>query len=129
MPDTVRYSVCARSDAQMRVLTANAAFEALCGARDIASRPLAELLSQVPDAPAEGRTETVEVKTDAGQSVTLTFSRRGTTVAVLARRGGRAAVDAIAARHGEETGRAPVVFAGSSPGAHAFGVRRLAVAT
>jgi two-component system, NtrC family, sensor kinase len=72
-------------DAQMRILTANIAFEALCGARDIAGRELKELLSQVPEAPPEGRTETVEVKTDGGQSVTLTFSRRGTTVAVLAR--------------------------------------------
>jgi galactokinase len=59
----------------------------------------------------------------------ITGGGSGGTVAVLARRGSRAAVDAIAARHGEETGRAPVVFAGSSSGAHAFGVRRFAVAT
>jgi galactokinase len=59
----------------------------------------------------------------------ITGGGSGGTVAVLARRGDRAAVDAIAARHGEETGRAPVVFAGSSPGAHAFGVRLFAVAT
>ncbi|HTB58774.1 MAG TPA: galactokinase family protein [Polyangia bacterium] len=58
----------------------------------------------------------------------ITGGGSGGTVAVLARRGSRAAVDAIAARHGEETGRAPVVFAGSSPGARAFGVRRFAVA-
>jgi PAS domain S-box-containing protein len=72
-------------DAQMRVLTANPAFAALCGAGDVAGQNLAELLSQVPPAPPEGRTETVEVKTDGGQSITLTFSRRGATVAVLAR--------------------------------------------
>lgn len=59
----------------------------------------------------------------------ITGGGSGGTVAILARRGSRAAVDAIAARHGEETGRAPVVFAGSSPGAHAFGVRRLSVCT
>jgi L-arabinokinase len=59
----------------------------------------------------------------------ITGGGSGGTVAVLARRKSRAAVEAIAARHGEETGRAPVVFAGSSPGAHAFGVRRFAVAT
>ena len=58
----------------------------------------------------------------------ITGGGSGGTVAVLARRGSRAAVDAIAARYGQETGRAPVVFAGSSPGAHAFGVRRFAVA-
>ena len=58
----------------------------------------------------------------------ITGGGSGGTVAVLARRGGRAAVGAIAARHGQETGRAPVVFAGSSPGAHAFGVRRFSVA-
>jgi galactokinase len=59
----------------------------------------------------------------------ITGGGSGGTVAVLARRGSRAAVEAIAARHGQETGRAPVVFAGSSPGAQAFGVRRFAVAT
>jgi len=59
----------------------------------------------------------------------ITGGGSGGTVAILARRGSRAAVDAIAARHGKETGRAPVVFAGSSPGAHAFGVRRLSVCT
>src|SRR5688572_21382413 len=72
-------------DAQMRVLTANPAFEALCGARDIGGRPLSEMLSQVPEAPPEGRVDAVEVRTDGGQTVTLTFSRRGSTVAVLAR--------------------------------------------
>ena len=58
----------------------------------------------------------------------ITGGGSGGTVAVLARRGSRAAVDAVAARHGDETGRTPVVFAGSSPGARAFGVRRFAVA-
>ena len=72
-------------DAQMRVLTANAAFEALCGSRDIAGRPLSELMSQVPEAPAEGRTEMVEVRCEGERTVTLTFTRRGATVAVLAR--------------------------------------------
>ena len=72
-------------DAQMRVLTANAAFEALCGSRDIAGRLLSELMSQVPEAPAEGSTSAVEVKCDGERTVTLTFTRRGATVAVLAR--------------------------------------------
>ncbi|MBK7864974.1 MAG: PAS domain S-box protein [Archangiaceae bacterium] len=72
-------------DAQMTVLTANAAFEALCGARDISGKPLSELMAQVPEAPAEGRTEVVDVRTEGGHPVTLSFSRRGATVAVLAR--------------------------------------------
>ena len=59
----------------------------------------------------------------------ITGGGSGGTVAVLARRGCRPVVDAIAARHGQETGRSPVVFAGSSPGAHVFGVRRFVVAT
>jgi L-arabinokinase len=59
----------------------------------------------------------------------ITGGGSGGTVAVLARRGSRAAVDAIAVRHADETGRPPVVFAGSSPGAHTSGVRRFAAAT
>ena len=59
----------------------------------------------------------------------ITGGGSGGTVAVLARRGSRAALEAIAATHAAETGRPPVVFAGSSPGARAFGVRRFAVAT
>jgi L-arabinokinase len=54
----------------------------------------------------------------------ITGGGSGGTVAVLARKGSRAAVEAIAARHSDETGRPPVIFAGSSPGARAFGVRR-----
>jgi PAS domain S-box-containing protein len=78
-------------DSQMRVLSANPAFEALCGPRRILGRPLSESVSPVPKIPPDGSEETVQVRFDGGQSVALTFSRRGATVAVLAHKFGSAA--------------------------------------
>jgi galactokinase len=52
----------------------------------------------------------------------ITGGGSGGTVAVLANRGSRATIDAIARRYGRETGRDATVFAGSSSGARAFGV-------
>jgi galactokinase len=59
----------------------------------------------------------------------ITGGGSGGTVAVLTRRhsGAEAAVAAIAERYARDTGRPARVFSGSSPGAAAFGVLRLAV--
>jgi PAS domain-containing protein len=73
-------------DADLRIATANAAFEALCGATALEGRRLSDLLDQVPlSAPGEGRSQHVDVLLRTGQSVALTFTRRGETVAVVAR--------------------------------------------
>jgi L-arabinokinase len=55
----------------------------------------------------------------------ITGGGSGGTVAVLGLASAGAAVAEVAARYGRETGRLPHVFSGSSPGAAAFGVRRL----
>jgi L-arabinokinase len=55
----------------------------------------------------------------------ITGGGSGGAVAVLASRGARGTVEDIAKRYGQETGRAPAVYAGSSDGSRAFGVRRL----
>jgi L-arabinokinase len=55
----------------------------------------------------------------------ITGGGSGGTVAVLGSREAGPAVAAVAERYGQETGRRPLVFSGSSPGAHAFGTLRL----
>jgi L-arabinokinase len=55
----------------------------------------------------------------------ITGGGSGGTVAILARRGARAAVEALAARYRAESGQGGHLFVGSSPGARAFGVRTL----
>jgi L-arabinokinase len=61
---------------------------------------------------------------DAGlHGAKITGGGSGGTVAVLATRGHRDAVDAIARRYRDETGRDATVFSGSSPGARGFGAR------
>jgi L-arabinokinase len=55
----------------------------------------------------------------------ITGGGSGGTVAVLARRGVRAEVDAIAARYTRETGRPSSVIAGTSEGSWRCGVLRL----
>jgi len=55
----------------------------------------------------------------------ITGGGSGGTVAVLARAGAGGAVLEVADRYGQETGRRPLVFARSSPGAVAFGHLRL----
>jgi PAS domain S-box-containing protein len=72
-------------DPSMTLLTANAAFEILCGTKGLTGVPLSQLLEEVPPVPDEGRSKEVEVRCRTGQTVTLTFSRRGQTVAVVAR--------------------------------------------
>jgi L-arabinokinase len=67
-----------------------------------------------------------ETGPDAGlYGAKITGGGSGGTVAVLAAEGARPTVDALAARYSAETGRPAAVFAGSSPGARAFGVRKL----
>jgi len=51
----------------------------------------------------------------------ITGGGSGGVVAVLARAGSKAAVEAIASRYSHESGRPSSVFGGSSPGAAAFG--------
>lgn len=73
-------------DTQLRLLAANPAFEVLCGIREVSGQNLGTLLSGVASAvPPEGASSDVEVALSSGQSMTLTLSRRGETVAVLAR--------------------------------------------
>jgi L-arabinokinase len=55
----------------------------------------------------------------------ITGGGSGGTVAVLGRADAQSSVMEIAERYGRETGRAPRVFSGSSPGAAAFGHLRL----
>ncbi|MFL6467065.1 MAG: galactokinase [Pyrinomonadaceae bacterium] len=56
----------------------------------------------------------------------ITGGGSGGTVAVLARRGCREAIDELAARMVSETGQKPYIFHGSSPGCSLFGRLRLA---
>ncbi len=55
----------------------------------------------------------------------ITGGGSGGTVAVLAAAGKRAALEQIVDRYQQKTERAAQIFAGSSPGARPFGVRRL----
>jgi galactokinase len=55
----------------------------------------------------------------------ITGGGSGGTVAVLGRRGAEAGVAEVAGRYAEETGHAPHVFRGSSPGGASFGHVRL----
>jgi PAS domain S-box-containing protein len=74
-------------DLALTVLKANAPFEVLCGARPLEGRPLPDYLQHEPlRVPGDGRTEDVDVLCRTGQEVKLTISRRGQTVAVVARR-------------------------------------------
>lgn len=55
----------------------------------------------------------------------ITGGGSGGTVAVLARRGAEEAVREVARQYARHTGRHPYLFSGSSPGAAAFGWRRV----
>ena len=73
-------------DPQLTLLAVNPAFELLCGVSDAQGQNLGTLLSGVAKAiPSDGSTTEVEVGIGSGQSMTLTLSRRGETIAVLAR--------------------------------------------
>ncbi len=55
----------------------------------------------------------------------ITGGGSGGTVAILARRGSRSVIMDLATRFAAETGKAPYIFHGSSPGCAAFGYLRL----
>ena len=79
---------------------------------------------------SDGTDRLVELVREGGPAAGLfgakiTGGGSGGTVAVLAARGQRRAVEAIARRYQQETGRDATIFAGSSSGARAFGVHRL----
>ena len=59
----------------------------------------------------------------------ITGGGSGGVVAVLAQRGAEQALAAVTASYTQQTGRAATLLGGSSPGAAAFGVRRLRWAT
>jgi len=73
-------------DSQLRLLVTNPAFETLCGVRGAVGRNLGDLLEGVQGkAPPEGGAVDVDLTLGSGQAVTLTLSRRGENIAVLAR--------------------------------------------
>jgi L-arabinokinase len=83
---------------------------------------------------SEGTDRLVDLVREAGPRLGLygakiTGGGSGGTVAVLAARGARGAVEQIADRYGSASGRGSAVYAGSSDGSRAFGVRRLIAST
>ncbi|MFL6216285.1 MAG: GHMP kinase, partial [Blastocatellia bacterium] len=77
-----------------------------------------------------GTDRLVEMVREAGPArglygAKITGGGSGGTVAVLGRKDAQAAVTEIAERYAHETGHAPQLFSGSSPGAAAFGHLRL----
>ncbi|MCU0698297.1 MAG: ATP-binding protein [Myxococcaceae bacterium] len=74
-------------DLSLTVLTANSPFEVLAGQKHLVGRTLADCLGTGPlTAPEEEKPVDLDVVLQSGQHVTLTVSRRGQTVAVVARR-------------------------------------------
>ncbi|MBX5481094.1 MAG: PAS domain S-box protein [Myxococcaceae bacterium] len=85
-------------DAQLRLVVANPAFSALVGDRALQGRPLGELLKgAVDEPPPDGGAAEVAVELANGQPLTLTLSRRGETIAVLAREIPDSAIEALRA--------------------------------
>lgn len=79
---------------------------------------------------SDGTDQLVELVRQAGPArglygAKITGGGSGGTVAVLGRRGADEAVNAVAEHYEAQTGRKPFVFAGSSPGAIAFGHLKL----
>jgi two-component system NtrC family sensor kinase len=73
--------------ADLKIVIANPPFEVLCGSKDLVGHPVTDFVSSAELAlPDDGHTLDVEVLCKTGQQVTLTVSRRGETVAVVARR-------------------------------------------
>jgi galactokinase len=62
---------------------------------------------------------------DAIYGAKITGGGSGGTVAVLAAKGSRPAIERIAERYRAATGRDTTIFSGSSDGAHRFGVRTI----
>ncbi|MCC6333844.1 MAG: PAS domain S-box protein [Myxococcales bacterium] len=74
-------------DVRLTVVLANPPFEVLCGAHGVTGRPVADFFgSAALVLPDDGHTLDVDVALRTGQEVTLTVSRRGDTVALVARR-------------------------------------------
>jgi two-component system, NtrC family, sensor kinase len=74
-------------DLSLNIVTSNGPFEVLCGAKEIAGRSLHDFMETVGLAvPEDGRGVEVEVACKTGQLVTLSITRRGQTVALVARR-------------------------------------------
>jgi PAS domain S-box-containing protein len=74
-------------DLSLKVLRANAAFEVLAGTRPLDGQPLASVVTSLAtDVPLEGRSADLELVTKGGQQVTLTATRRGQTIALVARK-------------------------------------------
>ena len=89
-------------DCELRLRAANGAFREWCG-RDVAQgRPLAELIdsTEVP-LPSDGGSVEVAVEV-AGRTWALSLSRRGETVAVLARPVGPSSMAALLAAHSRQ---------------------------
>jgi L-arabinokinase len=112
-------------------------FRALLEARPLTEDGLVELGALMFESHAsysacglgsDGTDAIVELVRAAGPSrglygAKITGGGSGGTVAVLARRGHRAAVDRVAAAHAAASGRQAAVISGSSDGAVRFGVR------
>ncbi len=80
-------SPAALCDLGLTVLKANGPFEVLCGARPLEGKRLGDIVEGTPVVvPADSSSIEVEVLCRAGQQVKLTVTRRGQTVAVVARR-------------------------------------------
>ncbi|MDP1825294.1 MAG: ATP-binding protein [Archangium sp.] len=74
-------------DLALNIVTSNGPFEVLCGAKEIAGRSLHDFMETVGlTVPEDGRGVEVEVACKTGQLVTLSITRRGQTVALVARR-------------------------------------------
>ena len=67
-----------------------------------------------------------EYRSEGIYGARITGGGSGGTVCFMARRGSESVVNRIAKQYEAETGRAPYIFSGSSPGAARFGVLRLA---
>jgi two-component system NtrC family sensor kinase len=95
--DTLR-SPAAVCDEGLRLVAANQAFTALVGTPQVQGMALGDLLQGAAAAlPSDGETMEVPVEAKGGHALTLTVSRRGPTVAVLARDLGPQAVEALLA--------------------------------
>ncbi|MDP2273415.1 MAG: ATP-binding protein [Archangium sp.] len=74
-------------DLELGIVTSNGPFEVLCGAKAIAGRSLHDFMDTgALVVPEDGRGVEVEVACRTGQVVTLSITRRGQTVALVARR-------------------------------------------
>ncbi len=73
-------------DLSLHVVTCNAAFEVLCGDTNLTGRSLHEFMETAAlNVPPDGRGVELDVACKTGQQVTLNVSRRGQTVAVVAK--------------------------------------------